>query len=125
MVDGVDVFYEWRRATAFGCPVDGPSDRDANRNNIDDLSSWLLNDHKGHFLIWNVSDYRADGRGGSSRTGSAGGGGKGEVEVSPRLHQQMHGQVLDVSWVSPNKRCYVPSTRHLLRICYSIKVLCV
>ncbi|CAM9203307.1 unnamed protein product, partial [Ascophyllum nodosum] len=50
-----------------------------------------------------------------------GGGGRGEVEVSHRLHQRLNGQVLDIPWVSPNRRCYVPSIRHLLRICYSIK----
>lgn len=98
--------------TAVGCPVDGPSDRDANRNNVDDLSSWLESFHRGHFLVWNVSDHRADGHG----TGG------GEGKVSRKLHQRLSGQVLDVPWVSPNRRCYVPSIRHLLRICYSIKV---
>lgn len=105
--------------TAVGCPVDGPSDRDANRNNVDDLSSWLESFHRGHFLVWNVSDHRADGHG---TGGGNGGGSSGEGKVSRKLHQRLSGQVLDVPWVSPNRRCYVPSIRHLLRICYSIKV---
>ncbi|CAM9203350.1 unnamed protein product, partial [Ascophyllum nodosum] len=56
----LDITYITHRLLAIGCPVNGPSDRKTNRNNIDDLASWLINDHKGHFLIWNVSDYRAD-----------------------------------------------------------------
>lgn len=105
--------------------MDGPSNRDANQNNVDDLSNWLVNDHRGHFLVWNVSDHPSDGgrggREGRSDDGS-GGGGRGGVKVSRKLHQRLLGQVLDVPWCSPNRRCYVPSIRHLLRICYSIKV---
>lgn len=105
--------------------MDGPSDRDANRNNVDDLSNWLVNDHRGHFLVWNVSDHRSDsggagGDGGGRRGGRNGAG--GGAKVSRKLHQRLLGQVLDVPWCSPNRRCYVPSIRHLLRICYSIKV---
>lgn len=109
---------------AVGCPVDGPSDRDANRNNVDDLSNWLVNDHRGHFLVWNVSDHRSDSGGGSGggRGGGTNSGGPAGPKVSRKLHQRLLGQVLDVPWCSPNRRCYVPSIRHLLRICYSIKV---
>ncbi|CAM9520637.1 unnamed protein product, partial [Pylaiella littoralis] len=122
----LDITYITHRLLAIGCPVDGPSNRDANRNNVDDLSSWLVNDHKGHFLVWNVSDHRSDGRsdggsGGGRKEGGGGSGGAGGAKVSRKLHQRLQGQVLDVPWCSPNRRCYVPSTRHLLRICYSIK----
>ena len=106
---------------AIGCPVDGPSIREKNRNNVDDLSNWLVNDHRGHFLVWNISDHRADSGGRGGRGGSRNGGGSG-LEVSRKLHQRLLGQVLDVPWCSPNRRCYVPSVKHLLRICYSIKV---
>ncbi|CAN0402595.1 unnamed protein product, partial [Ectocarpus sp. 13 AM-2016] len=102
----------------IGCPVDGPSDRDTNRNNVDDLSNWLVNDHKGHFLVWNISDHRSDNGG-----GRGGGGGRQQAagtQVSRKLHQRLQGQVLDIPWGSRNRRCYVPSIRHLLRVCYSI-----
>ncbi|CBN77967.1 conserved unknown protein [Ectocarpus siliculosus] len=115
----LDITYITHRLLAIGCPVDGPSDRDANRNNVDDLSNWLVNDHKGHFLVWNISDHRSNNGG-----GRGGGGGRQQAagtQVSRKLHQRLQGQVLDIPWGSRNRRCYVPSIRHLLRVCYSIK----
>ncbi|CAN0387575.1 unnamed protein product, partial [Discosporangium mesarthrocarpum] len=87
----------------IGCPHDGPSQRRSNKNNVDDLSSWLAAYHPGHFLVWNITDQTA---------GTGGGGGNGNGG----------GQVLDVPWESPQLKCPVPTLNHLLRVCYSIKV---
>lgn len=93
--------------------MDGASDRGLNHNNIDDLSTWLESYHDGHFLLWNLADHRDGGGHGS---------GGSDKKVSRKLYQRTSGQVLDVPWLSADRRCYVPSVRHLLRICYTIKV---
>lgn len=106
---------------AVGCPVDGSSNRSANRNNVDDFSAWLDDYHTGHFLVWNLADKRTD-RAHSGMGGRESSGGGSGSEVSRKLYERLSGQVLDVPWLSPNRRCYVPSIRHILRLCYSIKV---
>ncbi|CAM9571346.1 unnamed protein product, partial [Choristocarpus tenellus] len=58
-VTSLDFTYITNRLIATGCPHDGPSLKESNKNNVDDLSSWLAAYHPGHFLVWNITDQTA------------------------------------------------------------------
>jgi len=94
-----DMAYITPRLLAIGRPWSKPSSKAKNRNNSDRLGEYLIHQHSGRFLLWNLSGQKLD----------------------PEDSRKLTDQVLDPEWNSPGDKTNIPCVDNVLKICYSIQ----
>lgn len=101
----------------MGYPHDGPSDKKRFLNDMHQLSTYLNEYHREHFLVWNISD-----------------GTQVSAAVNKKLAERLGFQLLNVPWDAREgtaasssssgtgkSKCPTPPLAQLLRLCYSIQ----
>jgi len=94
-----DMAYITPRLIALGRPWDQPSSHANNANNAEKLGEYLIEEHAGRFLLWNLSGEKLD----------------------PVDSRKLTDQVLDPEWNYPENKTNIPCIDKILKICYSIQ----